>query len=78
MGRAESKDEARSGEHAAIMYGSCRKAVTLDDRGEASTSVSVERRARNVMPRRHNAASSKGRRCERSVSGAWRSGIIAR
>jgi hypothetical protein len=46
-------------ERAAIMYGSCRKMDPLDDRGEASTSVNVERRARNVMPRRHDAASSR-------------------
>lgn len=78
MGRVESKDEARSRERAAIMYGTSRKTRPLDDRGEASTSVIVERRARNVMLRRHDAATSIVRSCERSVSGAWRSGIIAR
>jgi hypothetical protein len=36
----------------------------MGGRGEANTSVSVERRARNVMPRRHDAASSKRRRRE--------------
>jgi hypothetical protein len=72
------RNPASDWERAAIMYGRSRKTDPMDDRGEASTSVSVERRARNVMPRRHDAAFSKERGCERSVSGAWRSGIIAR
>jgi len=44
----------------------------LDGRGEASTSVIVERRARNVMPRRHDASSSNRKKmrakCFRSVA----------
>lgn len=72
--RELSKDDSlRTEEQTTIMYGGCRKMVRMDGRGEASTSVIVERRARNVMLRRHDAASSKDD-VERSVSGAWRPG----